>query len=169
MIKLKERRTAKTTSHTNANTSSKNINDNDPNNKSKDGHVKVILSLFGLLIVVFIMFSVFQPKKHRPPDRPPLKVFYDKEKFINQHSGNPPQIQRPKIENKLPEKFEINIDTDNVYDDDDDNNDNEEIENAFNELNEIKEENEINEINPMNEINDNDDTNNKLDVIEKLK
>eukprot|EP01084_Bolivina_argentea_P098900 177789_1 len=60
--------------------------DSDPKGKTKDAPIKVILSLFGLLIVVFIMFSVFQPKKNRPPDRPPLKVFYDKQQFRHDHS-----------------------------------------------------------------------------------
>lgn len=99
--------------------------DHDPNSKSKDAPIKVILSLFGLLVVVFIMFSVFQPKQARPP-RPPLKVFYDKKKFRHDHDHNPkeslklhiPDLQSdPFLRPKGPSEGQL-LDDHNVLDDD---------------------------------------------------
>merc|ERR1712228_106956 len=70
-------------------------NNDDSNKKSKDGPIKVIFSLFGLLVVVFIMFSVFEPKQNRPPDHKPLTVYFDKEKqekLIREHNKYKQQL-----------------------------------------------------------------------------
>ena len=87
-------------------------NDEDPNSKVKDAPIKVILSLFGILIVVFIMFSVFQPKSNRPANHPPLIVYPPNSKSTPKNSPldnsplskdkpHQPALLNPNVINKL--------------------------------------------------------------------
>merc|ERR1719491_2624418 len=101
---LGKRRVAKS-SHTTSSATNHNQpptdDDLDPNSKSKDAPIKVILSLFGLMVVVFIMFSVFTPenRKGSSPDRPQLKVLYDKKKFHDAHKA--PALIQPHFDHDL--------------------------------------------------------------------